>query len=65
MSEQQYIDIPIVALPPPGAVTIILVDEHGAYTARWVSRELIEDRPALAAALEQMTEHHEEARAGR
>ena len=40
--EQRYIDIPIVALPPPGAVTVLVVDEHGHYAARFVARELLE-----------------------
>lgn len=63
--EQRFIDIPIVALPPPGAVTVILLDEHGHYAAQWVTRELLEDAGPAGISLQQLALRNDEQAAER
>ena len=43
-------------LPPPGAVTVIVVDERGAFASRWMTRELIDDRHVLGMVMQELVD---------
>ncbi len=43
-----------IGSPPPGAVTVIVVDDRGSFAAQWVSLELVEDTPVIGMAMQEM-----------
>jgi hypothetical protein len=42
--------------PPAGAVTVVVVDEWLRFRARWMSRELIEDKGIAGMALAELVD---------